>query len=75
MIDTITKGDVSMRIAQQRLYHRDPKTGKPKPLCLACGAEATNTLPSCNNPKCVKSARATHRWATKIVDYVTGAAA
>lgn len=72
MIDTITRGDVTRKIAQQRLYHRDLKTGKPAPLCLACGAAATNTLPSCNDPKCVKAARATYRWAKRIVDSVTG---
>ena len=75
MKDTITKGDVTRKVAQQRLYHIDPKTGKKRALCLACGAEATNELPSCNDPKCVKSAREAYRWAKHIVDFATGVAA
>ena len=62
------------REAHARLHHRDPKTGKPAPLCLACGQPATNTLPSCNEKKCVRLVRPVFRWAKHVASFMTPAA-
>ena len=56
---------MGMRLARERLFHRNEK-GKPTPLCLACGEPATNQLPSCNAPKCVKLVRPVYRWAHRV---------
>lgn len=56
---------VNAKLAHERLHHIGPN-GKPQPLCLACGAKATNELPSCNEPKCVKLVRPVYRWARQV---------
>lgn len=56
--------EVGMKQARERLHHR--VNGKLSPLCLACGAPATNQLPSCNSHKCVKAVRPIHRRATRV---------
>ena len=62
------------RDAHARLHHRDPQTGKKKPLCLACGQPATNCLPSCNEKKCRRLVRPIFRWAKRVAEIATPAA-
>jgi hypothetical protein len=55
---------IPAKIAHQRLHNW--KNGKRSPLCLACGEPATNELPTCNSPKCVKLVRPIYRWAHRV---------
>lgn len=57
---------VGMKLAQQRLYHKE--NGKRKPLCLACGEKATNDLPTCGSEKCNKLVRPVYRWAKRVAN-------
>ena len=61
----IDGGYVNAKLAHERLHNLGPN-GKPQPLCLACGEKATNQLPSCNEPKCVKLVRPVYRWAKYV---------
>jgi hypothetical protein len=61
--------NIQAKLAYQRLHNW--KNGRPHPLCLACGAEATNDLPTCNDPKCVKAIRPIYRWAKQGADLTT----
>ena len=71
MQDTKTGADVGMKLARERLLNKEGK--KEKPLCLACGDKATNQLPSCSRPKCVKAVQPVDRWAKRVADFAVGA--
>ena len=62
--------NITRQLAKERLNNRVEtgqfKKGKIHPLCLSCGAPATNDLPSCNAPKCVKAVRPVFRWAQRV---------
>ena len=64
--------EVGMKLARERLTHREKGDKKPKPLCLACGKPATNDLPSCNDPKCVREVKPVDRWARRITSLAVG---
>ena len=70
MQDAKTGAEVSMKTARERLFHLNEKS-KPAPLCLACGEPATNQLPSCSAPKCVKLVRPVYRWARRVAALAT----
>lgn len=70
MQDSKTGADVGMRLARERLFHRNEKS-KPAPLCLACGDPATNELPSCSAHKRVKTVRPVYRWAHRVAALAT----
>ena len=70
MKDTITGADVGMKLARTRLLNKN-KNNKPAPLCLACGKPATNQLPTCDDPKCVKTVRPINRWTSRVSDLTT----
>ena len=63
--------DVGMKLAHERLTHREK--GVLKPLCLACGAPATNDQPTCNEKKCVKTVRPVRRWAQRVASLAASA--
>ena len=62
--------NITRQLAKERLNNRVEtgqfKKGKIHQLCLSCGAPATNDLPSCNAPKCVKAVRPVFRWAQRV---------
>jgi hypothetical protein len=64
-----TAPEVGMKLARERLNHRVGKVSKP--LCLACGQPATNQLPSCSDPKCIKAVRPVDRWARRVAALTT----
>jgi hypothetical protein len=61
---------IDRTLARERLNNRADtgqfKKDKIHPLCLSCGEPATNELPSCNKPKCVKAVRPVFRWAQRV---------
>ena len=62
--------NITRQLAKERL-NNCAETGQFKkdkihPLCLSCGAPATNELPSCNAPKCIKAVRPVFRWAQRV---------
>ena len=70
MAFTAPELNITQQLAKERLNNR-VETGqfqkdKIHPLCLSCGAPATNDLPSCNAPKCVKAVRPVFRWAQRV---------
>ena len=62
--------NITRQLAKERLNNRVEtgqfQKGKIHPLCLSCGAPATNDLPSCNAPKCIKAVRPVFRWAQRV---------
>lgn len=55
--------------ARTRLYNKGVN-GKPQPLCLNCGDKATNDLPTCNKPHCIRAVRPIHRWVSRVAELV-----
>jgi hypothetical protein len=61
--------NITMKLAHSRLNNWEGK--KLRPLCLNCGEKATNELPSCSNPKCIRIVRPIYRWAVRVAKWAT----